>query len=78
MGQTEQVIATRQDAERLPPGTVIGIPLMWMTTAEKRADVFRGGRHGWFINGADCPVSDGQLFSYGRGWIVKSLPADCQ
>lgn len=71
----EQIIVTRQDAERLPVGTVIGLPPLWMTTAEKRADVFRGGRAGWFINGADFPVSDGQLFSYGRGWTVTPAAA---
>ena len=66
-----QIIETAAQAAKLPPGTVVGIPPLWMTTAEKRADVFRGGRAGWFINGADFPVSDGQLFTYGRGWAVR-------
>lgn len=68
-------VTTPHQAARLPAGTVVGIPPLWMTTAEKRADVFRGGRAGWFINGVDFPVSDAQLFTYGRGWVTTE-PVD--
>ncbi len=73
-------VENARQAAQLPVGTKIGIPLggnrkVLMTTAEKRAGVFRDGRAGWFINGADFPVTDSQLFTYGRGWVT-SEPVD--